>query len=494
VSAKARQGVTFRRAQYHSSGSEHVTTSDLVDRLTAHKTLGAAPREELAWLASHGSLRFFKEGDVVSVKSTPVEGLFVVLTGHFAIFVDRGAGRHKVMEWRGGDVGGVLPYSRLVTPPGNSLALEPSEILVVPRGHLTAMIRDCHEVTSILVHKMVDRARLFTSSDLHDEKMVSLGKLSAGLAHELNNPASAIERSAALLEERLEEAERATRELGAARLTEPQFTAIDTVRASCLATPAQGVLSPIQQAQREDAIADWLAAHELDAAIATPLAETAVTIDALDRIADAVGGPPLAAVLRWAAAGCSVRGLASEVQEAAMRISGLVQAIKGFTHMDQTTLAEPVDLALNLRNTVTVLSAKARAKSIAVAIDVEPGLPRVLGFVGELNQIWANLIDNALDAVADAGRVDVIARREQQRVVVRVVDNGPGIPDDTRTRIFEPFFTTKPVGRGTGLGLDIVRRLVSHNDAEIDVDTRPGRTEFRVSLPLAGTEGNRERA
>jgi signal transduction histidine kinase len=122
-------------------------------------------------------------------------------------------------------------------------------------------------------------------------------------------------------------------------------------------------------------------------------------------------------------------------------------------------------------------------------VDVEPDLPRVRGFVGELNQVWANLIDNALDAVADAGRVEVTAKRERQRVVVRVVDNGPGIPAEIRARIFDPFFTTKPVGRGTGLGLDIVRRLVSHNDAEIDVESRPGRTEFRVSLPLAEMDG-----
>jgi signal transduction histidine kinase len=189
------------------------------------------------------------------------------------------------------------------------------------------------------------------------------------------------------------------------------------------------------------------------------------------------------------AAGCSVRGLASEIQEAAMRISGLVQAIKGFTHMDQATVAEPFDLTLNLSNTVTILKSKARAKSIAVAVNVEPDLPRVRGFVGELNQVWANLIDNALDAVADAGRVEVTAKRERQRVVVRVVDNGPGIPAEIRARIFDPFFTTKPVGRGTGLGLDIVRRLVIHNDAEIDVESRPGRTEFRVSLPLAEMDG-----
>src|SRR5207244_13412679 len=125
----------------------------------------------------------------------------------------------------------------------------------------------------------------------------------------------------------------------------------------------------------------------------------------------------------------------------------------------------------------------------AVAVDVEPGLPRVRGFVGELNQIWANLIDNALDAIPDSGRVEVLANREHQRVAVRIVDNGAGIPAAIRERIFDPFFTTKPVGLGTGLGLDIVRRLVRHNDGDIAVESRPGRTEFRVVLPAA--EGDR---
>jgi signal transduction histidine kinase len=462
-----------------------VTGKDLVDRLAEHKTLGAAPREELVWLAAHGTLWHLDDGEVMVAAGARVDGLYILLTGYVAIFIDHGAGRHKVMEWRAGDVTGVLPYSRLVNSPGESVAQEPTDILVVRRDHLPALIRDCHQVTSMLVHTMLDRARVFTSSGLHDEKMVSLGKLSAGLAHELNNPVSAIERSASLLMERLADAELATRALGASRLSDLQLAAIDRVQASCLATRAPSVLSPIQQAERENAVGDWLADHGLSDAIAGPLAETAVTLDALDLIAEAVQGPALDAVLRWAAAGCSVRAIASEIQDAATRISGLVMAIKGFTHMDQATVAEPVDLTASLGNTVTVLKAKARAKSVAVAVQVAPGLPRVLGFVGELNQIWANLIDNALDAVPIGGRVEVTASRERQRVVVRVIDNGAGIPAEIRAHLFEPFFTTKPVGKGTGLGLDIVRRLVSHNNGEIDLESRPGRTEFRVSLPLA---------
>jgi signal transduction histidine kinase len=468
---------------------KQMTTADLVERLAAHKTLGAAPREELAWLAEHGTLRYLNAGEVLTAKGARVEGLFVVLSGRIAFFVDRGAGPNKIMEWREGSVLGLLPYSRLVSPPGDSVAQEHTAILVIDRDRLPALIRECHQITSILIHSMLDRARAFTSSDLHDEKMVSLGKLSAGLAHELNNPASAIERSAHLLEDRLEDADRASRALGASRLTDSQLAAVDAVRGACVATGARGVRSPIEESEREAAIADWLDEHGLDTAAAEALAETPVTLEALDLLARQVDGPTLNAVLQWAATGCAVRALASEIQDAAMRISGLVTAIKGFTHMDQAPVAEPVDLAQGLGNTVAVLRSKARAKSAAVVVDVEAGLPRVLGFVGELNQIWANLIDNALDAIPESGRVDVLASREQQRVVVRIVDNGNGIPASIRERIFDPFFTTKPMGQGTGLGLDIVRRLVRHNDGEISVESQPGRTEFRVVLSLAAIDG-----
>jgi signal transduction histidine kinase len=174
-----------------------------------------------------------------------------------------------------------------------------------------------------------------------------------------------------------------------------------------------------------------------------------------------------------------------------MRISGLVKAVKGFTNMDQAMVAQPVDLGSSLGNTVAVLRSKAREKSVAVSVELEAGLPHVRGYAGELNQIWGNLIDNALDAVPAGGRVDVLASRNGQGVAVRVVDNGPGIPAQDLGRIFDPFFTTKPMGQGMGLGLDIVRRLVRHNEAAIEVESNRGRTEFRVTLPIAetGTSG-----
>ena len=465
-----------------------MTARDLIDRLAEHKTLGIAPREELAWLATHGSLRRLSAGEVLSRKGMPVEGLYVVLSGHLSLSADRGAGLQKMIEWRAGDVSGVLPYSRLVNPPGDAIAQEPTEILSLGREHIRALTHECFEITSILVRTMLDRARLFTSSELHNEKLISLGKLSAGLAHELNNPASAIERSASLLEDRLEDSEKATRALGAARLSDDQLAAVDAILASCVSKQTQTVLSCLEQSDREDAIADWLAGHKLDTANAPMLADTEVTFEALNQLAAVVSGSALNAVLRWVAAGCAARRLTSGIQGAAMRISGLVMAIKGFTNMDKAIVAQPVDLGPSLGNTVAVLQSKAREKSAGVAVELESGLPQVLGFAGELNQIWGNLIDNALDAVPAGGRVEVFASREDQRVVVRIIDNGPGIPAQDLARVFDPFFTTKPMGQGTGLGLDIVRRLVRHNDGAIDVESKRGRTEFRVSLPIAKTD------
>jgi signal transduction histidine kinase len=340
-------------------------------------------------------------------------------------------------------------------------------------------------LTAILVHLMLDRARTFTSSFLHDEKMVSLGKLAAGLAHELNNPAAALMRSAAFLETRIDQAESSARALGASLLSSESLAAIEAVQESCLAPRIQSVPSPLEQDDREHAIAVWLKAHGVSVAVAESLAEIDVTLEALDRLAQAVDAKSLELALRWIAMDSSARRLTQEIQQAATRVYDLVAAVKGFTQMDRAAVPAPVNISAGLSDTIVVLASKARARGVSVSLKAEPDLPPALGFAGDINQIWANLIDNAVDAVGENGHVELSARREGKVIVVRVIDDGKGIPNDIVNRIFDPFFTTKPVGKGTGLGLDIVRRLVQRNNGQIEVESRPGRTEFRVYIPVA---------
>jgi signal transduction histidine kinase len=461
-----------------------VAPERLAVMLKEHSTLGGVPSEELAWMAAHGFARHFETGELLAANGEPIEGLHVVFSGHFAIYVDRGEGRHKVLEWRGGDVAGMLPYSRMKASPGDVIAVEPTEALTVLREHFPELISRCPHITAILVHTMVDRARLFTSSDLHDEKMKSLGKLAAGLAHELNNPASAVVRSAELLIEELAGEEAASRKLESTGLTPVQHAALDAVRDACTAARAAGPRTTLEEADRSDAFSDWLENHGADAALAGPLADTAVTLAALDQLADDLPREILETALQWVAHGCAVRSMAREIQSAASRIHELVAAVKGFTHMDVETTPRSVDVGQGLADTMTVLRSKVKAKSARVDLVVEPGLPPVMAYGGELNQVWVNLIDNALDAAGVGGRVEVSARRGDGKLVVRVTDNGPGIPASVRQRIFDPFFTTKPVGEGTGLGLDITRRLVNRHNGTIEVDSRPGHTVFTVSLPL----------
>jgi len=457
----------------------------IAERLRAHRLLAAVPQTELDWLIERGTLGHYLAGDQVVTKGTPVDFLYLILTGHLAhITVHDGTSR-KAMDWRDGDATGVLPYSRITVSPGNSAVEERTEMMTLDRAHVNEMPMACPHATAALVHAMIDRARTFRASDLEGEKLASLGRIAAGLAHELNNPASAATRGAKLLAGALAEAEEAARAVGAAQLTESELAAVEQVRAICLQIPATSVFSPLERADREEEIADWLANHDLDDRCSAALAETAVTIATLDGVARVLTPEKLGAAVQWMATGCNVRGLARDIERAASRVHDLVSAVKRVTYMDRATVPEPVDLRQGLTDTIAMLAHKARAKSASLTVDAPENLPRALGIGGELNQVWMNLIDNALDAVADGGRVTVTAGAEGSNVVVRVTDDGAGIPSEVARHIFDPFFTTKAVGQGTGMGLDIARRLVDSNNGRIDVDSKPGHTEFRVALPVS---------
>jgi len=461
-----------------------MSTADLVDRLAALPNLAEIPREELEWLVAHGEFELRQAGQVITPTGKRVENLWIILSGRYSVWVDRGVGPRRVVAWRTGDVTGILPYSRMSGPPGDSFIEEPSELLTIHERHFPEMIHRCPVFTAYTVHLMLDRARRFNASDLQDEKMISLGKLAAGLAHELNNPSSSTLRSAKLLLAALEEAYAASQAVGAAGLTGKQRESVEQTRAACVAERAGDVLSPIERADRESQIADWLAQHDSNPDHASRLADTDVRIEALEDLAEGMSGDTLEAVLRWIAVACETRSLAADIEMAATRIHDLVAAVKRFTQMDNLSAPEAVNVETGLRDTVRVVASKARAKGVAITLEAEPDLPRVRATSGELNQVWLNLIDNALDAIQESGRVDVTARQELDRVVVCVLDDGPGIPPEIEPRIFDAFFTTRPPGQGFGLGLEITRRLVRRYQGDIEVESRPGRTEFRVSLAV----------
>jgi signal transduction histidine kinase len=459
-----------------------MSTTDLVDRLAALPRLSGLPHEELEWLVSHGTFEVHEAGHVIGAKGERIEKLWLIISGHVAIRVDRGAGPRLVTEWHAGEATGMLPYSRMKAPPGDNYCAEKTEFLTLHESQFPELVHHCPVFTAYTVHSMLDRARNFNTSALQDEKMVSLGKLAAGLAHELNNPASATKRGANLLLQELSQLDAALQALSAGGLTGELFDAIEQVRPLCLTRPDGGVLSPIQQADREDEIADWLVRHQLDPANAASLADSAVTIDALDALAGATSSGTLDAALRWLAARSAAHALAADIETTATRIYELVAAVKKFSYMDNLAGPESVEVETGIRDTMRVLDAKVASKSASIRLDVEPDLPRVRANGGELNQVWMNLIDNALDAIPESGRVDISAHSELDRVMVRVVDDGPGIPAENLEQIFDPFFTTKPPGEGTGLGLDMARRLVRRYHGDISVESRPGLTEFRVSL------------
>jgi signal transduction histidine kinase len=388
------------------------------------------------------------------------------------------------MDWRDGDATGMFPYSRMSTSPGGSAVEEPTEVMCVDREDVDQMPVTCPHATAALVHAMVDRARMFRTSDLEGEKMASLGRLAAGLAHELNNPASAASRGAKLLSGALSESEEAALAVGAAQLNENQLAAVQRIRRNCLQSPAND-LSPLERADREESIDDWLAQRGIDDRYSAALAETSVTIATLDELARVLTSDKLGAAVQWIATGCHARGLARHVEDASSRVHNLVSTVKRLTHMDRAAAPEPLDLRQGLSDTSAMLAHKAQGKSALLTVDAPDNLPRTIGIGGELNQVWMHLIDNALDAIPNGGRVAVSASVEGPNVVVRVTDDGPGIPAELARRIFEPFFTTKPVGQGVGMGLEIARRLVESNNGRLDFDSHPGNTEFRVALPHA---------
>jgi signal transduction histidine kinase len=461
-----------------------MTPDDVVDCLAALPIFVSVPRAELGWMAARGDIRVFGDGVSIIEAGAPVDEMFILLAGRAAIITAPSEGKRKILDVPAGNVLGAIPYSRATLAPSAAVAEDDTHTLVLGRSQFPDMVRECPAVTTALVHNMIDRTRQYYGVRLNDDRLQSLGRLASGLAHELNNPASAATRSAQSLAAALETAEAASEAIAAARLSDVELEVIHAVRHAC-AEPAR-TRGALDAADREDDIADWLARHHIDVVHAESFAACNIDLVMLDSLADALPAPSLGPAIRWLASGIAARDLARQIGSATGRIHDLVAAVKGFTFMDREAVPDDVNIARGLADTVAVLENKARAKSVSVRLETADGLPRVYGFGSEINQVWENLIDNAIDAARMPGAVTITATARGDSVVVRVTDDGSGIPDEHRARIFDPFFTTKAVGQGTGLGLDLARRVVHVHHGDIDFTSQPGRTVFRVRLPVSG--------
>ena len=460
-----------------------MSSESIVDRLAAVPLFGPVPRPELEWLAANGELRTYEVGSIPSRVGEPIDEMIVLLAGHVGLYAEAGGNRRKILDFGAGGVGGILPYSRFQKAPGNSIVEEEATMFALHKRHFPTLMREYPNLTAALVHQMVDRAREFRTAQLNDDRLQSLSRLASGFAHELNNPASAAERTAHSLVALLDEEERAARELAGAGLNDDQLAAVDAIRRDC-GRVAQS-RTALEAADREDDIAEWLVRHGIEPAVAEALVASDVTIAALDRVAGTLPSQALGMAIRWVASGCAARAAVRQIEAASARIHDLVRAVKGFTFMDREGVPGHVDVARGLADTLAMLEGKARAKSATVRFEAAPDLPRVDGFGSEINQVWEKLADNALDAVGDQGTVTITATARGDSILVRIADDGPGIPEEIRARIFDPFFTTKPVGQGTGLGLDMARRIVRLHGGDIEFSSQPGHTVFRVRLPAA---------
>ena len=452
--------------------------------LTRFPVFQGLPEDQLNWFLSQSQEIALQSGESYLNQGDPADAMFVILEGQLQARGEIG-GEVVMISTKPGDVGGILPFSRMKQFPLTARAITASRVLRFPAACFPDLIQKMPELTSRLVALMSDRIRETTRVEQQRDRLAGLGKLSAGLAHELNNPASAAKRAASQLRDMLKQIKEASHALGARELSPAQKAEIEKLEAALIQKdgppPDALTISTL-----EDQLDTLLRSHGQDDLwqLSANLARKGATPQLLESLFASLDPDTARAALCRIEASLEIAGLLNEIESSTARISDLVRAIKEYTFMDQAPI-QKVDVVKSMETTLTILNHKLK-HGVTVERDYQPVPLLVDSFGSELNQVWTNIIDNAIDAMQSKGTLRVRIYRDDRCVEVDIGDTGPGIPSDVQPHIFEPFFTTKGVGQGTGLGLDTVQRIVRKHKGSVQVSSHPGDTRFQIYLPITG--------
>ena len=460
----------------------------LAEELRAVPVFADLPADGLEWLASQMTELRFEPGEVIVQEGSPADRMLVLLEGEIRSQASNPG--YPAWSFRAPSVTGMLPFSRMTAFPATSRALVPTRAATLPAERFPEMLERLPMLQPRLVGVLADRVRRATHLQDQTEKLAALGKISAGLAHELNNPAAAARRAVGSLREMFQTFRAAAARLSAHTLSAEQRAAVprwERELAERAATAEQQ--DSLARSDCEDAIAQCLERHGVARAweLAPALADAGCDAAWFEGVSAQFPAEALGDLLARLAASLAIGGLLNEIENSSSRISDLVRAIKEYTYMDQGP-EQDVDIHHGLEGTLLLLRHRLK-HGITVKLDFDRTLPKICARGSELNQVWTNLIDNAVDAMQGSGELRIRTSLELDRLLVEIGDNGPGIPPEIRDRIFEPFFTTKGVGQGTGLGLETALRIVREHGGEITVESVPGDTRFQIRLPLARHSG-----
>ena len=461
-----------------------------VSTLKSFDALKNVPDDQLQWLIDNSTDRSLQDGETLTSEGQSLAGPHFIIDGKLVLYFTQNGLRREIATVGAGSITGYLPYSRGKVATATSHAAGHLQILSFPTERIREMIKDQFELTQALVHVMSNRVRDFTALQSQNEKMLALGKLSAGLAHELNNPASAIVRDSASLITHLSMEPRTFKKVIEIQMTAAQVDAVNNELFALLAIKDRPELSLKEKTSREDELANWLEDHNIENAydLTEIFVDFGFVVDNLELFCSHIPREHCSPVFNWIGQLLVTERLVADIQESARRIADLVASVKTFTHMDRGTDKQYADIRIGIKNTLMLLLHKIKKGNITMVKQFDEALPPVKALIGELNQVWTNLIDNALDAMEANGQGTLTIRTERDREFVRVYigDDGSGIPEEIKSRIFDPFFTTKEMGKGTGMGLEVVQRIIRQHNGSIKVTSQPGKTEFMVCFPIDG--------